>query len=90
MPVPVHPSHEVLLDYDVPSDRHNPAYRCTVCEETACSMCELEEGDALAVTCLGFPWHQGIEVTGDDGITRTARRCGTGWPKGRATPYTRV
>jgi hypothetical protein len=44
-------------------------------------MCPLEGDDDLAVTCLGFHWYKSIKVTGDDGIQRTVRKSGTGWPK---------
>jgi hypothetical protein len=74
----VHPSHDVELDYDFP-DPHNPGWRCRTCREGTYSMCELDEDDEMRAPCIGYPWCESRQVTGDDGITRTVRKSGTGW-----------
>jgi hypothetical protein len=75
----IHPSHQMELDWDYP-DPHNPGIRCTTCNESACSMCELDGDDDLAMACAGFSWLHAITVTGDDGIQRRVRKSGIGWP----------
>lgn len=76
----IHPSHDVYLDDDAP-DPHSPAWRCSICEETECAMCKMPADSELAHTCAGFAWWDGIKVIGDDGITRTVRKSGIGWPR---------
>lgn len=75
----VHPSHQVEETWDFP-DPHNPGVRCTICDHAACSMCPLDGDDELAVTCPGFSHWQSMAVTGGDGIQRTVRKSGIGWP----------
>jgi hypothetical protein len=74
----VHPSHDIEVDW-TPPDPHNPSWRCRTCCEQACSICDLEDDDELRAPCLGYPWHEGKQATGDDGITRTVRKSGVGW-----------
>jgi hypothetical protein len=53
--VPLHESH-VIIEIDDTPDPHNPAWMCTVCREISCALCELEEGDPLALPCTGREW----------------------------------
>ncbi len=78
----IHESHDIEQDYEFAIDPHNPAWYCKTCKLSSCCMCPTGEGyddDDLAVTCLGFSTWSGIKVEGEDGITRTVKRCGTGW-----------
>jgi hypothetical protein len=78
----IHESHDIEKDYEFALDPHNPAWYCKTCNLTSCTMCPTGEGmddDDLAVQCLGFSIFKGIKVTGDDEITRTVKRCRTGW-----------
>lgn len=77
--VKIHPSHEIEEDWDVPGD-HVPLSACTICKEATCSLCPLDDDEPLAVSCLGFSRWQSITITGDDGIQRTVRKSGIGWP----------
>jgi len=80
-PADIHKSH-FIEESDYGTDPHNPSYRCTVCGLASCVMCDTGENtddDELAAECAGFPVWDAIEVTGDDGITRTVKPCGTGW-----------
>ena len=76
-----HPSHDLHLDYDRGTDPHSPLWVCRVCEEIACSLCPADPEDELAVTCVGFPWFEGVTVKVGDDETLRARKSGTGWPK---------
>ena len=76
-----HPSHEMttrFLEFDT---IHDPVYECKICEEYACSMCSLDDDDPLREPCVGYSWLIQRQVTGLDGITRTVKHSGTGWPK---------
>ena len=77
----VHPSHQLAGHWNDYADGHESQWKCTVCEESACQLCELEDDDALAEPCIGFSWLDARHVTGPDGITRTVKNSGTGWPE---------
>ena len=55
--VPIHPSHVLPpeVEWDAP-DPHSPGWRCTVCKQYACALCDLKAGDDLAQPCPGKPW----------------------------------
>jgi hypothetical protein len=74
----IHPSHDIEENWDTP-DPHCPSWHCRTCRELACSMCKLDDDDDLRAPCLGYPWYESKQVTGDDGITRTVKKSGTGW-----------
>lgn len=85
--IDAHFSH-TLIDYfdDYAQDYHEIQWKCTVCEEAACKGCPAA-GTALAAPCIGFSWLAALHVTGPDGITRTVKKSGTGWPEGGDSGY---
>ena len=52
---PIHTSHKAEPDWDAP-DPHSPGWRCTICKQYACALCNLKEDDELAQPCPGKPW----------------------------------
>lgn len=80
----IHESHDIEEDYEFAQDPHNPAWFCRTCRFTSCVLCSTGEGlddDELAAACLGYSHWDSRKVIADDGITRTVKKSGTGWPK---------
>lgn len=76
------PSHQLVTYWNDYADMHESQWKCAVCEESACQQnCPLEDTDALAEPCAGFSWVDAVMVDGPDGITRTVKKSGTGWPE---------